>query len=61
MKASTKEQIIKHSKIMEKYRGTDPFGDPNHGTPDWMDDVLEVIYAQEEFLGEAPDIDLDIE
>ncbi|WP_167882266.1 hypothetical protein [Leptospira langatensis] len=57
MNAVTKEQIIKHSRIMGKYRKDTLFD----GSPDWMDDVLEVIYSQDEFLGDKPDIDLDIE
>lgn len=58
MNAATKEQILKHTRIIGKYRNNDPLFE---GTPDWMDDVLEVIYSQEEFIGDRPDIDLDIE
>ncbi|GBF39543.1 hypothetical protein [Leptospira johnsonii] len=58
MNAATKEQIIKHSRIIEKYRTKDTLFD---GAPDWMDDVLEVIYSQDDFIAEKPDIDLDIE
>ncbi|EPG73444.1 hypothetical protein LEP1GSC058_3553 [Leptospira fainei serovar Hurstbridge str. BUT 6] len=58
MNATTKEQILKHSRIIEKYRINDPL---STGAPDWMDDVLEVIYSQEEFAGDRPDIDLDSE
>ncbi|WP_167880158.1 hypothetical protein [Leptospira fletcheri] len=58
MNAATKEQILKHNRIMEKYRTNDPL---SSGAPDWMDDVLEVIYSQEEFAMDRPDIDLDSE
>ncbi|EMY14732.1 hypothetical protein LEP1GSC043_1276 [Leptospira weilii str. Ecochallenge] len=50
MNTNTREQLQKHSEIMRQYRANDPFGDPNHGTPDWMDDVMELIYSREEFL-----------
>ncbi|EPG65402.1 hypothetical protein ACE5IS_09605 [Leptospira wolffii] len=58
MNAATKEQILKHTRIIGKYRNHDRLFDT---TPDWMDDVLEVIYSQDEFLADRPDIDLDIE
>ncbi len=45
---------------MKQYRKNDPFGDPNHGTPDWMDDVMELIYSKEEFLVDS-EADFEIE